>query len=56
MNRLCYGESDGWIAQEKLKKGIYSKVVFCDFTLWKTDCNLASSSLSEVVGSLERLA
>ena len=46
------------ISQEDLKKRDYSKIAFCDFVLWSVDCNLASSSLSEVVLSdnTERLA
>ena len=46
------------IAQKIGKRGIYSKVVFCDFALWSFDCNLASSFSSKVVlsGNMERLA
>ena len=46
------------IDQEDLKKRDYSKIAFCDFVLWSVDCNLASSSLSEVVisGNTECLA
>ena len=46
------------ISQKKLKRRGYSKLEFCDFALWNSDCNLASSFSSKVVlsGRMERLA
>ena len=54
-SRCTYSLSD---YSKKIKTKDYDKLEFCDFALWNSDCNLASSFSSKVVlsGRMERLA
>ena len=53
----CKSFCAGFLRKNRKRRG-YSKLEFCDFVLWNSDCNLASSFSSKVVlsGRMERLA